>query len=180
MLPLELNEPLVERNIWKSGRFMIEKKLEIVLFVGGPHGVHMKRSAQNAKRITKQTIQVPLLRRARKKLTQDSSKRRPDRLFFICSVPRARLELASHYWQRILSPSCIPIPPPGQSFVKVEAAAGLAPANRGFADHCVSYFAMPPIANTITFLWFFEESLRYGWRVFRIYQFQILFWVPDA
>ena len=49
-------------------------------------------------------------------------------------VPGAGLEPARHCWRGILSPLCLPIPPPGHMFIinytsfSMEAEAGIEPA----------------------------------------------------
>lgn len=48
-------------------------------------------------------------------------------------MPGARLELASHYWQRLLRPQRIPFRHPG-----FEVTAGFEPAHSGFADRRVN------------------------------------------
>jgi hypothetical protein len=40
--------------------------------------------------------------------------------------------------QRILSPSRLPIPPPRQPDIKMEAAPGIEPGNKGFAGPCLT------------------------------------------
>ena len=42
------------------------------------------------------------------------------------------------YGQRILSPSRLPIPPPRQPDIKMEAAPGIEPGNKGFAGPCLT------------------------------------------
>lgn len=66
----------------------------------------------------------------------------------------------AEYRLRILSPLRKPVPPPGRINTKffylllaelkriVEAPAGVAPANGGFADRCVSYFTTAPFFNS--------------------------------
>ena len=44
-------------------------------------------------------------------------------------VPRAGLEPARDFSQRILSPQRLPIPPPGQDEEKMEARVGIEPAS---------------------------------------------------
>ena len=57
-------------------------------------------------------------------------------------VPRAGIEPAQLLSQGILSPSCLPIPPPGQKTPQnlnyQKAWAGIEPAYRGFADPCLT------------------------------------------
>ena len=64
--------------------------------------------------------------------------RKPLRFCYLGWCRGRDLNPHDRYGQRILSPSRLPIPPPRQPDIKMEAAPGIEPGNKGFAGPCLT------------------------------------------
>ena len=107
-LALKISSNLPE--LWNSEDYHTQKRLQELIF---PDGIRYNKT-EDAYRTERVNSIFSVIPRGKQLLEENKSGHNNEKLLMSACVPGTRIELVQLYSHRILSPACLPVPPPGR------------------------------------------------------------------